>query len=74
MIKKTLKKNILEKLVRDNAFHKIIANNFECSERRVEQWFYRALRDNNVFGNLYNHIVITEMINYLSVNKEELFE
>lgn len=74
MQKKVIKKNILEKLVRDNSFHKIIANKFEYSERRIEQWFYRELIDSNIFCKLYNYRVIIEIAEYLNISTEEVFE
>lgn len=74
MEKKIINQRILTKLVRDNSLHKIIAGKFNFTEKRVEQWFYRAASNNNIFCKIYTYSVIKEIANYLKISIEELFE
>jgi hypothetical protein len=67
-----MKKEILEKLVRDNALHKLLAIKFKCSERRIEQWFYRALKKYNAFSKVNNYEVVLFVANYLKITESDL--
>jgi len=69
---KMIKKEILEKLVRDNSLHKLLASKFECSERRIEQWLYRESKERKMFSNVNNYHVIDIIAKYLHITVADL--
>jgi len=61
-----IKREILNKLVGDNILHQDIAIKLNCSEIRVRQWFYRALKSNSIFCRVYNYHIVLVIIKHLN--------